>query len=129
MLKIYLCTVEYELHKGGSVIHLSTWSDYVIRDEENAYSKTKEFGAYTEEAQQAYCHTCELTQTKKGIKAYYWTWDRSIYAEEWIAPDAKLVAHASYKETSCSMERLMKLPAPDVIAYLKQEGLNLLIPS
>lgn len=127
MLKIYLCTVEYELHNKDRVIRLSTWSDYVIRDEESASPKTKEFGACTEEARQTYCHTCELTQTKKGVKAYYWTWDRSVYVKDWIAPDAKLVAHFSYEEKPCSMERLMKLPAPDVIAYLKQEGLNLLI--
>lgn len=127
MLKIYLRTVEYGLHNGDQIIYLSTNSDYVIKDEEEAHNKTAEFGAYTEDAKDAYCHSCELTQTKKGMKAYYWTWDRSVFAKEWIAPNAKLVAHITYKEASCSMKRFMQLPVNDVIAYLKQEGMNFIL--
>ena len=129
MLKIYLCTVEYYLHNEGSEEYLCTSNDYVIREETAVAPKTKEWGAYTEEAGRAYHYTCELRQTKKGIKAMYWNWDGGVYAKEWIAPNAKLIAHCTYQEAWCSMKRLMELPAPDVIAYLKQEGLNLTMPS
>ena len=129
MLKIYLCNIEYELHNNGRIINLSTDSQYAIIDEESAIPRTVEFGAYTEDAVNAYSHSCELQKTRKGIKAFYWTWDCPVYAKEWVAPDAKLVVNISYKEEPCSMKRLMELPATDVIAYFKQEGLNLLIPS
>lgn len=129
MLKIYLCTVEYFLQNEDQLKHLSTDTAYVIRDESDAITKIREWGAYTEEARNAYNHTCEWKQTKKGMKTIYWTWDGAIYAKEWIAPNAKLVAYCSYEEKSCSMRCLMELPASDVIAYLKQEGMNLQIPS
>ena len=129
MLKIYLCELKYELQDENRIIHLSTNTHYEIADEVAAVPKTIEFGAYTEEAANVYVHSCELRETKKGIKAEYWTWEGTVYAKEWIAPNVKLVVHIAYKESSCSMKRLMELPAPDVIAYLKQEGLNLTMPS
>lgn len=129
MLKIYLRTIKYELHDGETVIVLETDSDYAIKDEEYAVSRTMECGAYTEATKDAYCYSCDLHQTKKGIRAFYWTWGGGVYAKEWVAPNAKLVMHISYKEKSCSMKRLMELPASDVVAYLKQEGLNLSMPS
>ena len=129
MLKIYLCHTEYELHNKDQKKYLCSNSHYVIRDESVAVAKTVEWGAYTEEAKDAYDYTCELRQTKKGIKAMYWNWDGGVYAKEWLAPDAKLVAYVSYEEKSCSAGHLLKLPATDVIAYLKQEGLNFPTPS
>lgn len=129
MLKIYLCTVEYYLHNGDQIKYLSRDTSYVIRDESDAVTKVKEWSAYTEEAKQKYNYSCELRQTRKGTKAIYWTWDSAIYAKEWIAPNVKLVVKASYEESSCTAGHLLKLPATDVIAYLKQEGLNLTIPS
>lgn len=129
MLKIYLCTVEYSLLNGDHDEHLSTHTGFVIRDECEAVTKTEEWNAYTKEAMRAYNHSCEWKQTRKGMKTIYWTWDGPICIKEWRAPDVKLVANVSYKESSCSMAELMKLPATDVIAYLKQEGLNLPMPS
>ena len=129
MLKIYLCTVKYHLQDKDKDIYLSTDTRYIIRDEADAVTKTKEWSAYTKEARSAYNHTCEWKETKRGIKTYYWTWDGPFCVKQWIAPEAKLVAHITYEETSCSMRHLMELPAPDVIAYLKQEGLNLAMPS
>ena len=127
MLKIYLMKHKYELHGKNRIIKLSTSSNYVIRDEEKAVNGTMEFDAYTEEADDMYNYEVKLSQTKKGMRASYWTWDSIVYARQWIEPDAKLVIHIDYEETSCSMRKLMELPAIDVIAYLKQECIPLMI--
>lgn len=124
MLKIYLRTVEYEIHNEDKIGYLFSNSDYVIRDEEDAYSRTTDFDAYTVEAQEHYIGRCDITQKRKGKTALYVSWDRSIYLQQWKAPNAKLVARLHYKEKPCSMKQLLTLPATDVIAYLKQEGLN-----
>ena len=129
MLKIYLRTTEYELVTPKHSTELITSHDYVIRDESFATDKTFELDAYTPEAQHNYDFICEMKQTKKGVKANYWHDGYYTCVKQWKEPEAKLVLHCSYEETSCSMKRLMQLPAPDVIAYIKQEGLNLTIPS
>ena len=129
MLKIYLCHTEYEIHSGDQIKYLCGNSHYVIRDESVAVAKTVEWGAYTEEAKDAYDFSCDLRMTRKGMKASYWTWDDYVTIKEWLAPDAKLVAHVSYEEKSCSAGYLLKLPVTDVIAYLKQEGLSFPTPS
>jgi hypothetical protein len=129
MLKLYLCKVKYELRNKDQVMSLESDANYVIRDEEVAVPTTKELGAYTDTASRAYPYSCDMRKTRKGTKAIYWTWNGVVYAKEWIAPDAKLVMYIDYEESWCSMKRLMELPAPDVIAYLKQEGLNLTMPS
>ena len=129
MLKIYVCTVEYSLQSGHQDEYLSTEYKYVIKDESVAVTKTKEWNAYSSEARSAYNRICEWKQTKRGIKTHYWTWDGPVCVKEWRSPNAKLVAHITYKEASCSIKQLMELPATDVIAYLKQEGLNLSMPS
>ena len=127
MLKIYLMRLKYELHGKNRIIKLSTSSNYVIRDEEKTVNGIMEFDAYTEEASDMYNYEVKLTQTKKGMRASYWTWDSIVYARQWIEPYAKLVVHIDYEETSCSMRKLMELPATDVIAYLKQECIPLMI--
>ena len=66
------------------------------------------------------------TKRKKGRKALYMSWPSDVWLNEWSEPDAKLIVHRSYKERSCSIQELMKLDVNDVIAYLKQEGLNLI---
>lgn len=129
MLKIYKRTIEYELHNEGCVKELNRDTEYVIRDEKNATPKTIEFGAYTDKAHEAYIFSSELKQKKKGKLSYFYGWPSEFYLREWKAPNAKLVMHISYKESSCSMKYLMTLPATDVIAYLKQEGLGLVTPS
>ena len=129
MLKIYLMKLKYELHTKDTTIDLSTSSGYVIQDEAKAINDTIELGAYTKEASDMYNYEVGLRQTKKGIRASYWTCDSMFYLKQWIVPDAKLVVHLVYEEASCSMRKLMELPAQDVIAYLKQEGMNVHIPS
>jgi hypothetical protein len=127
MLKIYLRTTQYELHTKKHITELISSRHYVIRDESFAVDKTFELGAYTTTAQHEYDFICDMHQTKKGIKAKYWHDDYYTCVKQWKEPDAKLVLYCSYEETSCSMKRIMELPAPDVIAYLKQEGIGLTI--
>lgn len=129
MLKIYLRTTQYELHTGKYTIDLITSRHYVIRDESFAVDKTFELGAYTSKAQCNYDFICEMHQTKKGIKAKYWHDGYYTGVKQWKEPEAKLILHCSYEEAWCSMKRLMDLPASDVIAYLKQEGIGLVTPS
>lgn len=129
MLKIYHWHNEYKLCNGNRSIRLSSLGGLCIKDESEAVGKTEEFGAYTKEASKVYCSNAEFKQKRKGIKAIYWKYDGAVYAKQWLAPDAKLVVNSSYEEVSCSMKQLMELDADKVIAYLKQEGLNLTIPS
>lgn len=129
MLKIYLRTTEYELCTKNCTIDLIISHDYVIRDESFATDKTFELDAYTDKAQLNYDFICEMRQTKKGVKAKYWHDGYYTCIRQWKEPEAKLVLHCSYDEAWCSMRRLMELPAPDVIAYLKQEGIGLVVPS
>ena len=127
MLKIYLCTVSYELKTSDCIEHISSKEYYVIKNEQDAVTKTIELSAYSQEAEKIYNGTCELHKKKKGCLAMYFTWDRTFYVKEWIEPDAKLIVSRSFKEESCSMKHLMTLPATDVIEYFKQEGLNFVI--
>ena len=129
MLKIYLRTTQYELHTGKHAVDLITSRHYVIRDESSAVDKTIELGAYTDKAWHNYDFICEMRQTRKGVKVNYWHDGYYTCVKQWKEPEAKLILHCSYEETTCSMKRLMELPAPDVIAYLKQEGIGLVTPS
>lgn len=129
MLKIYLRTLKYKIHNDGKIVKLNSHSHYVVRDEEVAVSKTVELGAYTDKAHKAYVYTSDVKQKKKGKQAYYCGWPCDVCLKEWKAPDAKLILHVTYEENDCSMKELITLPASDVIAYLKQEGMNLVMPS
>lgn len=127
MLKIYLRTTQYELHTEKYAVDLITSRHYVIRDESFAVDKTIELGAYTDKAWHNYDFICETRQTKKGVKAIYWHDGGYTCVKQWKEPEAKLILHCSYEEASCSMKRLMELPADEVIAYLKQEGISTLL--
>ena len=127
MLKIYLVRMKYELHGKNKIMKLSTSSHYAIKEESDAIDDTIAFDAYTEDASDMYNYEVKLSQTRKGMMASYWTWDSMVYTRQWIEPDAKLVIHIDYDEVSCSMRKLMELPAIDVIAYLKQECIPLMI--
>ena len=126
MLKIYLCTLDCELHTKNKKISIGKYTYYNIENECNAITKTTEFSAYSDDAMKIYNHVgvCIIHNKRKGKVVTYDYYGDVYCLKEWIEPDAKLVASLSYKEQSCSMERLMKLPATDVIAYLKQEGFN-----
>ena len=129
MLKVYWRGTTYGLRNEDHVICLKTIYNLCIKDESEAIDEIKEFDAYTEEAFDAYPSCVEYKECRKGMKVIYWTFDGPVYAKQWIAPNTKLVMSSSYEETSCSMKQLMDLRADKVIAYLKQEGLNLVMPS
>ena len=129
MLKIYRCRNEFKLFDGKRTIKLKTSSHTVIKDEAAAVDCVTEIGAYTNDAEKAYFPDCYLHQKRKGIQAEYWHYDGCVVAKEWLSPNVKLIRHSTYTEYSCSMTDLMKLPAQDVIAYLKQEGIGLVTPS
>ena len=129
MLKIYLSETEYALNYGDKIYCLRSRYGLCIKDESEAVDDIQEFGAYTKEAFDAYPSIVEYKECRKGMKAIYWTYDGPVYTKQWVAPNAKLVMSSSYEETSCSMKQLMDLPSDKVIAYLKQEGLNLTMNS
>lgn len=124
MLKIYLRTVDCAIHDKNKVIDLGSSSNYVIKDEMLAVSKTTEFGAYTDEAHKEYPFASGVQQKKKGRVACYGAWLDEAYLKEWKSPDAKLVVHTTYEEALCPTREFMRMDITDVIAYLKQEGLN-----
>lgn len=129
MLKIYLATIIYELQTTDKKELLDTHEYFVIKEEKDAVPSTKEFGAYSTDAAKIYINGCDIYEKKKGRKAVYSSWPGDVWINEWSEPDAKLIAHICYKEKSCSMAQLMKLPATDVIAYFKQECMDLIMPS
>lgn len=126
MLKIYLCTLHYDLQTSKETEYLGSHSSYVIKDESTVANKTKEFSVYSEEASEVYYKQYTIKQKRRGkvVKCYV-NYDSAYCLKEWKEPDAKLVARLTYEEQSCSMKHLMTLPATDVIAYLKQEGLKI----
>jgi hypothetical protein len=125
MLKIYLAKLKCELHIKNKIKHIGEKTYYTILDESDADTKTKEFSVYSDDATQLYRYVgpCAVYNKRKGMVAVYEYFLDTYTIKEWVDPDAKLVANLSYKEHSCSMEKLMTLPATDVIAYFKQEGL------
>ena len=125
MLKIYTRHNQYELCGGTRSIELSSLNKLCIMEESEAVDKTTEYDAYTMDAVRAYDLNATLKQKAKGTKALYWTYEGIVYAKQWKVPDAKLIVHSTYEESWCSLKRLMDLPASDVIAYLKQEGISL----
>lgn len=129
MLKIYLATISYKIKKKDEVIDLNSYSNYTIKEEQNAVHTTKEFSAYADNISELYNGSCYVDKKKRGRFAVFVSWDYDVYLKEWKCPDAKLIMSTSYQETQCSMQQLFKLEANQVIAYLKQEGIILSIPS
>lgn len=131
MLKIYLGCIDYELHTKNKIRYIGEKTYYTILDESDANTKTKEVSVYSDEATELYRYfgPCAVYNKRKGMVAVYEYFLDTYTIKEWSDPDAKLVVNLSYKEASCSMKKLMELSAKDVIAYLKQEGLNLQMPS
>ena len=125
MLKIYLAHIDYELHTKNKTYYIGDKTYHTILDEAEAEIKTKEVSAYSDEAARLYRYVgpCAVYNKGKGMVAVYEYFLDSYTIKEWVDPEVTLVATLSYKEHSCSMEKLMKLPATDVIAYFKQEGL------
>ena len=129
MLKIYRATIVYEVVVSTKNEMLDTHSYYIIKDEKDAITHTEEYSAYSVEAATLYTNGCDIYEKKKGRKAIYRSWPGDVWLNEWNEPDAKLLMRVSYKQVECSMRELMDLSANDVIAYLKQEGINMILPS
>ena len=123
MLKIYLKTVKYEVHSGGSEYAVSHSCFHTIVDDAEAQSYTREYGLYDDEIMNITYH-CEYYDDKRGRVTRVYGSDCYLKFKSWKEPDAKLIERVSYKEYACSMNELCRLPADKVIAYLKQEGLS-----
>ena len=123
MLKIYLKTVHHEIHSDGVEYEVKHYSFYTIEEEACAQPYTRECSLYHDELHQISSY-CESVDKKHGRMIYVFGSDCFLKFKQWKEPNAKLIEHVSYKEHSCSMNELCRLPADKVIAYLKQEGLN-----
>ena len=123
MLKIYLKTIINEIHSDGVEYDISHDSFYTIEDEDYAKSFTREYKLYGDEIQNVYT-ALDIYDKKRGRVVYVCGDDCFLKFKQWKEPNAKLVQYVRYKECSCSMNRLCKLPVDKVIAYLKQEGVN-----
>lgn len=123
MLKIYLARITYKIQNKDEVINLISYSNYVIREEQDAVSATREISAYADNISKLYEGCCYVNKKKKGKFSMFLGMDLTVRLKEWKCPDAKLVISVSYQETKCSMNQLFKLDSNDVIAYLKQEGI------
>lgn len=128
MLKIYLKTIINEIHSDGVEYDISHDSFYTIEDENCAESFTREYKLYSDEIQNAYT-ALDIYEKKRGRIVYASGDDCFLKFKEWKEPNAKLVQYVRYKECSCSMSQLFRLPADKVIAYLKQEGINTVVSS
>lgn len=123
MLKIYLKTVKYEVHSGGSEYMIEYFHSYKIEDESEAQSYIREYSLYHDEILNVLPY-CEYYDGKRGRVTCVYGPDCFLKFKSWKEPDAKAIVRVSYKEHACSMNELCRLPADKVIAYLKQEGLS-----
>ena len=124
MLKIYRKTIINEIHSNGVEYDISHDSFYTIEDEDYAKSYVREYKLYGDEIQNAYS-ALDIFDKKRGRVVYVYGDDCLLRFKQWKEPNAKLVQYIHYKEHSCSMNELFRLPADKVIAYLKQEDVNL----
>jgi hypothetical protein len=123
MLKIYRKTVIYQIHSDGGEYHISDKRFYTIEDEAYAESSYREYNLYGDEIKNVYS-TLDIYDNKRGRVVYVWGDDCFLKFKQWKEPNAKLIECVHYKEQSCSMDQLCRLPADKVIAYLKQEGVS-----
>jgi hypothetical protein len=126
MLKIYLKTVKHEIHNDGEKYKVNHRSFYVIEDEATAKSAINECSLYHDELHNV-INFFDGYNTNRGRVIYVYGDDCRLKFKQWKEPNAKIVEYASYREHACSMDRLCRLPADQVIAYLKQEGIGLVM--
>ena len=126
MLKIYLKTIKYEIHSDGAEYDIANASFHTIEEKTNAKSYIREYNLYGDEIQNVY-YGFDIYDNKRGRVVYVHGDDCFLKFKQWKEPNAKLVEYVYYKEHSCSMNELFKLKADQVIAYLKQEGVNLMV--
>lgn len=126
MLKIYLKTIKHIIQDKDEEYTAYYKSRYVIEEEDGVRSSTSELSIYDDNIENVgYWYVA--TKKKQGFKVVVDTEDGLLTFKQWKDPDVKLIKTINYKEQSCSMNHLFDLPADKVIAYLKQEGVNLLV--
>lgn len=123
MLKIYLKTIHHEIHSDGVEYKVKCRSFYTIEDDSVAQPHTRECSLYHDELYQIASY-CDHFDRKRGRAVLVCGDDDFLTFKQWKEPNAKLIERVSYREHSCSMNELFRLPADKVIAYLKQEGVN-----
>lgn len=128
MLKIYLKIVRHKIHSDGVEYNVSHRSFYTIEDDSVANSYIMEHNLYSDALKNVISY-CDTFDQKRGRVVWIYGSDCFLKFKQWKKPDAKLIERVSYKEHYCSMNELCRLPADKVIAYLKQEGMNLILPS
>lgn len=128
MLKIYLKTIIHEVHSGDTGYKIYHRSFYDIEEESIAQTRTRQCSVYHNEINQI-SHHIDLFDTKRGRIAYVYGSDSFLKYKQWKDPNAKLIESVSYQERSCSMQELFRMNTDKVIAYLKQEGMNIAMPS
>ena len=121
MLKIYLKTIHHEIHSDGAEYKVKHYSFYTIEDEAVATPYTIEHNLYSDMLHSVASY-CDVVERKKGLLVYVYGSDCFLKFKQWKEPNAKLIERVSYREHSCSMNELCRLPESKVIAYLKQEG-------
>ena len=123
MLKIYRKTIKHEIHSNGVEYKVDYHSCYVIIEEAEAQSHTREYSLYDDKLQNTLYFLGGYVG-KRGRVVHVYSDDGFYRFKQWKEPDAKLIEYVTYVEYACSMNQLCRLPADKVIAYLKQEGLN-----
>ena len=123
MLKIYRKITNQIINHGSITYGVDYSSRYVIEEEENAKSYTREYNIYSDNINSVSCSCCYY-EGKRGAVVTVYGDDCFLKFKSWKEPDVKLIEIVEYVEQSCSMKNLCYLPADKVIAYLKQEGLN-----
>ena len=126
MLKIYRKTIINEIHRDDTRFSVSHDSFYTIEDEDYTQASIREYNLYSDEIQNVYIAP-DIYDKKRGRVVYVYSDDGLLKFKQWKAPNVKLLQYIYYKEQSCSMNELFRLNADKVIAYLKQEGINLMI--
>ena len=124
MLKIYLKRINQIINQDHITYGVYHSSFYVIEDEECARSYTREYNIYSDNINSVSCNCCYYEEKRGAVVTVYGD-DCFLKFKSWKRPDVKLIEIVEYVEHTCSMRELCKLPADKVIAYLKQEGLNL----
>lgn len=120
MLKIYLKKIDRIINDGPMTYGVDMIRQYVIADEANAKSYSREYNIYSDRIS----HNCCYYETRRGSVVTVYGRDCFLKFKSWKHPGIKLIEIVEYVERPCSMKELMHLPAPDVIAYLKQEGID-----
>lgn len=124
MLKIYYKRTLYFIRDGDMIYDVDFRGRHVIEDEEVAKNYDREYNIYSDNIN-SICNCCGYYEGKRGAVVTVYGHDCFLKFKSWKHPNVKLIEVVEYADCVCSMRELSYLPADQVIAYLKQEGLNL----